>query len=68
VILLEGEKLPEHISYSSLMDYLSCGYLYYLSRVRQEKETPAWWLYGGISVHRASELYDFDKWREDNDK
>lgn len=68
MININGEELPDHISYSSLTDYLSCGYMYYLSRVRQVKEIPAWWLFGGIAVHRASESFDLDMWKMDNDK
>jgi len=68
MININGEELPDHISYSSLTDFLSCGYMYYLSRVRQVKEIPAWWLFGGISVHKASETFDLDMWKLENDK
>jgi hypothetical protein len=26
------------------------------------KETPAWWLYGGVAVHQATEDWDKDEW------
>lgn len=68
MININGDELPDHISYSSLTDYLACGYMYYLSRVKQVKEIPAWWLFGGVAVHKASELYDLDIWKKDNDK
>lgn len=68
MININGDELPDHISYSSLTDYLACGYMYYLSRVKQVKEIPAWWLFGGVAVHKASELYDLDIWKRDNDK
>jgi len=68
MITISGEELPEHISYSSLTDWLSCGYMYYLAKVKQTKEIPAWWLFGGIAVHKASEIYDNYKWKEDHDK
>jgi hypothetical protein len=38
--------------------------LYYLSRVKQLKETPAWWLYGGVAVHQATEDWDKDEWNK----
>ncbi len=43
MININGDELPDHISYSSLTDYLACGYMYYLNRVKQVKEIPAWW-------------------------
>jgi len=42
--------------------------MYYLAKVKQTKEVPAWWLFGGIAVHKASEIYDNYKWKEDHDK
>jgi hypothetical protein len=67
MISINNEEIPEHISYSSLMDYLSCGWLYYLSRIKKVKETPAWWLYGGIAVHRATEVWDNKMWGHQNE-
>lgn len=58
MIELDGHPLPEHVSYSSLTEWLSCGWRYYMSRVLQEKELPAWWFYGGSAVHAATEEYD----------
>lgn len=66
MVSIGDEKVPEHVSYSSLIDWLSCGWMYYLSRIRQAKELPAWWLYGGTAVHRATELWDLNKWKDDN--
>jgi len=62
MVTIDGEEVPQHISYSSLTDYLNCGWLYYLSRVKQLKETPAWWLYGGVAVHQATEDWYKDEW------
>jgi len=50
------------------MLHLACGYMYYLNRVKQVKEIPAWWLFGGIAVHKASETLDNDLWKEEHDK
>jgi hypothetical protein len=58
MIEISGEKLPDHISYSSLTTWLECGWKYYLSRVQGVAETPAWWFYGGSAVHHATETYD----------
>jgi hypothetical protein len=58
MIEINGEKLPEHISYSSLTTWLECGWKYYLSRVQNVAEQPAWWFYGGSAVHHATEQYD----------
>jgi len=60
MININGDELPDHISYSSLTDYLACGYMYYLNRVKQVKEIPAWWLFGGT--------LDKDIWKEEHDK
>jgi hypothetical protein len=46
--------LPEHISYSAFNTFLMCGHMYWLSRVVQAEELPAWWLFGGIALHQAS--------------
>jgi hypothetical protein len=66
MVNIGDEQVPEHVSYSSLMDWLSCGWMYYLSRVKQVKEIPAWWLYGGTAVHRATEMWDLNKWKDNN--
>ena len=68
MININGDELPDHISYSSLTDYPACGYMYYLNRVKQVKEIPAWWLFGGIAVYKASETLDKDIWKEEHDK
>lgn len=60
MIEIEGHQIPEHVSYSSLTEWLSCGWRYYMSRIKQEKEQPAWWFYGGTAVHAATEKYDRD--------
>jgi hypothetical protein len=58
MIQIGEDKLPLHVSYSALNDYLSCGWMYYLGRIKNAKETPAWWLYGGVAFHEATEKYD----------
>lgn len=50
--------LSDHISYSALSTYTDCGHKYYLTRVKNLPETPAWYLVGGSAVHEASELFD----------
>lgn len=58
MVKINGQELPAHISYSSLTTWLDCGWKYYLSRVKQIGEQPAWWFYGGTAVHTATEVYD----------
>lgn len=50
--------LPEHISYSALNTYLTCGYQYYLGRLLNLPETPSVWSVGGSAFHKAAEYYD----------
>lgn len=57
-VYIDGNKLPVHISYSSLTTWLDCGYLYFLSRMTDAKEQPTWYLCGGSAVHTATEMYD----------
>lgn len=57
-IEINGKHLPEHISYSSLTTWLSCGHLYLLTRIMTIEEEPSAWLFGGSAVHKATELYD----------
>jgi hypothetical protein len=58
MIEINGNKLPSHVSYSSLTTWLDCGWKYYLSRIVQEEETPAWYFVGGSALHKATEIYD----------
>lgn len=58
MIEINGSKLPSHISYSSLTTWLDCGWKYYLSRIVQAEETPAWYFIGGSALHKATEIYD----------
>lgn len=58
MVKINGVEIPAHISYSSLTTWLDCGWKYFLSRVKQEPEAPAWWFYGGTAVHNATETYD----------
>jgi len=58
MVSIDDHEIPSHISYSALTTWLSCGWLYYLNRVKKLQETPAWWFYGGSAVHRAAEEYD----------
>jgi len=58
MIEIDGSRLPEHVSYSSLTTWLDCGWKYYLSRVEEIQEVPSWYLLGGTTLHKATELYD----------
>ena len=58
MIKIDDHNLPIHVSYSSLTEWLSCGWKYYLSRVQKIAELPAWWFYGGSAVHKATEEWD----------
>lgn len=58
MIQLDEYTLPEHISYSALTTYLTCGYQYYLGRLLNLKEKPSVWSVGGNTFHKAAEYYD----------
>jgi len=58
VIEIDGSELPEHVSYSAMTTWLSCGWKYYLKYAKKMAEQPAWWFYGGSAVHQATENYD----------
>ena len=58
MVEINGEKMPEHISYSAMTTWLDCGWKYYLKYAKQLAEDPAWWFYGGSAVHQATENYD----------
>lgn len=66
MLKINGYDVPEHTSYSSLTTWLSCGYRYYLSRIAKVEEQPATWTLGGSAVHRATENYDLQLWKRDN--
>lgn len=66
MLKINGYNVPEHTSYSSLTTWLSCGWRYYLSRIAQVEEQPATWSIGGSAVHRATEVYDLELWKRDN--
>jgi hypothetical protein len=57
-VKIDGYELPVHVSYSALTTYLDCGWKYFLTKVKQVPEQPAWYLVGGSAVHYATELYD----------
>lgn len=57
-ILVNGYELPGHLSHSALTTFQQCGHKYYLSRVVNVEETPAWWFIGGNAVHTATENFD----------
>lgn len=54
--------VPEHVSYSSLSDWLKCGKQWQLKRQVGLPERPAWWNIGGKAVHKATEMYDRQLW------
>jgi len=51
-------KLPEHMSYSSLTTWLDCGWRYYLTKVEGRTEKHSLWLTAGTAVHLATESWD----------
>jgi hypothetical protein len=57
-IKLEEYTLPEHISYSALNTFMTCGHQYYLGRLMAIKEKPSVWSVGGSAFHLAAENYD----------
>lgn len=59
-IKLEEYTLPEHISYSALSTWLTCGYQYYLGRLLGKEEAPSVWSVGGTAFHRATEKWDME--------
>jgi hypothetical protein len=66
MVSINGYELPSHVSYSSLSTWLDCGWKYYLSRIVNEDETPAWYLVGGSALHAATEDYDRILWAKEN--
>lgn len=48
----------DHLSYSALTDYLSCGEKFRLVRVEHVPRSPAVWFAGGSAFHTATETYD----------
>lgn len=66
MLKINGHEVPEHTSYSSLTTWLSCGYKYYLSRIVKVEEPPSTWAIGGSAVHKATENYDLELWKRDN--
>lgn len=58
MLTINDYQLPQHISYSSLSTYVDCGYKYFLTRMVNVDESPAWWSIGGNAVHTATEVYD----------
>ena len=52
MLKINGYDVPEHVSYSSITTWLSCGYRYYLTRIQKVEEQPAAWTLGGSAVHR----------------
>jgi hypothetical protein len=58
MIIIDGQELPAHVSYSQLTTWLDCGWKYYMSKVERVPEEGSWWLVGGTSVHKATEVID----------
>lgn len=50
-------ELPAHISHSQVSTYLSCAKRYYLEKVVNVPQVPAWWFVGGSAVHEVFEQY-----------
>ena len=57
-VKIDGYELPSYVSYSGLSTWLQCGYQYFLTRMVDVDEVPAWYLIGGNAVHKATEDYD----------
>jgi putative RecB family exonuclease len=55
---LEQSTGKNYVSHSALNTWLSCGWQFYLSRIKNVPEQPSYWLAGGKAVHEATELYD----------
>lgn len=47
-----------YLSHSSYTTYVGCGTRFWLERVANVPQTPAWYLVGGSSFHTASEMLD----------
>lgn len=56
--LPEEVRQPDYVSYSAFSDWLSCGWQYFLGRVKKVPRRPGWWFPGGTAVHAATEAYD----------
>ena len=54
----DAPPLVPTVSYSALSNWLSCGYSFYLARVKKVPRRPGWWFPGGTAVHAATECYD----------
>lgn len=50
--------LPEHMSYSQISSYLTCGEQYRLERVHGIKGRPSWATVGGSTFHTMTEAWD----------
>lgn len=52
------QEITQHVSFSSLSDWLKCGKLWQLKRRMGLPERPAMWNVGGKAVHSATEAHD----------
>lgn len=57
-ITVNGYELPPYVSYSAMSTFLDCGHKYFLTRMVKVDEHPGWWLVGGNTVHKITELID----------
>lgn len=55
---LEEVTGKNYVSHSALSTWLSCGWQFYLSRIKHVPEAPSYWFAGGSAVHESTELYD----------
>lgn len=55
---LEEKTGKPYISHSAMSTWLNCGWSYYLTRIQNVPQNPAYWLVGGKAVHEATEIYD----------
>lgn len=55
---LESLTGKNYLSYSALSSYLDCGNRFYLERIANAPQSPAWYFVGGDAVHLATEWLD----------
>lgn len=61
---IEAIPLTEHLSWSQINSFLSCGKAYQFSRLLQYPEQPSVWLAAGSAIHTAIEQINRTHWEE----
>lgn len=62
-VTVNGYEVPPYVSYSAMSTFLECGHKYYLTRMVKVDEHPGWWLVGGNTVHKITEMIDLGETR-----